>query len=1132
MSQCLRCSEACAENTVFCKECQVHSENWSIFAPMDVSFEENEVSPFSTLPLSESEVITSDQTADRLDAAARWIEEEEANGKRLRRSLRLTPLRDISAEIQRASTPHPQTRTQSGLSKKPETKKHPKGPDTEEKSSDDKKLGKVWPWLNLEDEEEEKESDLWADSTDPLLARTRPTTANAAQIEAEDIKRAQLENHKTLPYPTIHRKKGRRLSRRQIAFLIIATVACLALVIDMLLLTFDHPKNSLTSGGGPPTLTLSGDVANVGDTMSVHLIHFVPSTSVVLTHDVQETLLTTTHSSALTINKNGEADALFLINHAWQPGSHLIVAEDVTTRDTASAILLISGEGPSRPPHLLLDSSSLNLGNAVQGADTLQPLQLHNTGSGSITWSVSSNQPWLFVAPQQGTFGSEQTISVAVQRSNLQPNDYTGALTIFSNVGEPEQIQVKMKVSALPPNAGPVISLSPPLFSFTNVDGNAHSTTQILTLSNPGQEDLNWSLSKGDTLTTSLQSPYSPQSDQGRINLNAYPNLDNSPAWLSVSPSSGSLASGQSTQVSITVQSQNLLPGTYMSMLTFSADQGTQAYDTPQIAGVALTVQPHCGLVTSAGSLSFTAVTGQSNPSAHVLGLNTTSSCSGTALAWQALHSADWITLNPDNGQIKGTNSNFTSIGVNTAGLAPGQYTGMVTFLAGQDTQTVTVRLTLQPSPAPTVPILGALPLSINFSTIQGQSDSVGQVVTITNNGGSQLRWHTNVNQLGSSWVAASPTSGSVHPGQTDHLTVNVATKNLTPGNYIAQVTLLGTDTKGNPASGSPQIIMVNLTVQPPCTLAAPSASSLLFNGIAGGPNPASQTVTLMGTGSCAWPLHWSTSVTTTSPWLTLNPASGTLNTATQQGSITVGVNTNGLQPGTYVAQVTLSASDSTGMPALNSPLNFTVTLTVQQPCTLQQLPSTLSFNAAVSTQTLNISSTGSCRGGVAWTATTDPGSNTWLSLSATSGTDNGSGSSIGVTATAGNLPPGNYTGQITVSASNNGVVLAKSPQTTTVTFTIASYTVSGTAIACSGPSPDCTTSQGLANAVVLLTSNGVTISTVTTDGSGNFSFTSIPPGSYTISVNGNSGSAIYTGTLTLTVNGNTSGITVQTFSS
>jgi hypothetical protein len=914
-------------------------------------------------------------------------------------------------------------------------------------------------------------------------------------------------------------------------------LALLALTIDGLLLAFafNRAGRSLTPAG-PPTLVLSTNIVDADRSVSLQLIHFTPLTAVALTHDVQETLLTTAGVSALTTDASGGAIATFTVSHTWGPGFHLIVAEDVATRYTASAMLQINGGGPSRPPHLLLDAPLLNLGNSVQGTDTVQPVLLRNAGNGSISWSASSDQPWLLVAPPQGMFSQGQTIEVASQRSALPPGEYNGSITLFSNVGAPQKLAVHMTVRALPPDAGPVIALVPPLLSFTTTDGSSAPLVRMVTLSNPGQQMLRWSLHSSPTASTTMQNMLASTAEGQQAGQAVALPAPLAP-WLSSDLNSGSLAPGQSVQLRLTAHSQNLLPGAYMEPLTFSSAPGSPAFDTPQVIEAMLTVQPHCGLLTSTDTMAFTAVKGQSNPSSHALTFKATSSCPGSVLAWRAWPSAGWIVANPTSGQVRGTESSVTSISVNTANLAAGKYRGQVTFEAGKGTQTVLIQLNLQPTPPPSAPIMGASPLSLNFSTIQGQANPTGQVITITNNGGSPLKWRSAVTQLNTNWLGAIPSGGVVPPGQTGQLTVNVTTATLTPGDYPGQITLSATDMRGSPASGSPQTISINLVVQPPCTLAPPSQSTLLFSATAGGASPLAQIVNLTGTGSCTWPLQWDTSVSPPAPWLTLSPASGTLATASQQGTLSVGVNTGSLAPGAYSTQVLVSATDSGGVTAHNSPQAFTVNLTVLQPCTLPALPTQVNLTAvqgqvSPGTQTLTFGSTGSCGGGVAWSATTDAGSSAWLGLSPSSGTDNGGGSSVTVSAFAGGLAPGSYTGSVTIAASNNGIVLQGSPQTVTVTFLISAFTLSGSAVICGGPAPDCSTSSALAGASVSLMSGTTTIATVTADSAGNFNFSGVPLGTYTITAQGAVDITSYTGTTTVTVSDNVNNIVVQTFSS
>lgn len=1177
MSQCLHCGQSCAEHAVFCEECQIHAgkifqlENpdqpafSAAFSPttpyrfgtqkdangeplgaVTVPFEpsddlyEEDISQVTTLVLGDG-LSSSDQALNRLSAAARRIAEEEASEPHFKRSLsaRLKPLRDISADIQRASTPHPLIKPSSPFDTQPEANGVGRSSVQQATPVVNNHASSLWPWFNaVEEDEKTRDSDLWANSTDPFVSRVRPTINEGAYIEEADIRRVQIEEHATMPDLAVQSKHS-RLSRWRLAFVSMVILALVALAIDGLLLSFafKHANHGSPAQAGPPTLVLSTNIANSGDIVTVQLTHFAPSTTVALTHDVQETLFTTDDVPSLTINASGGASTTFSVASTWGPGFHLIVAEDVATRDTASAMLQIYGEGPSRPPHLLLDNASIDLGDAVQGASTIQPLVLHNAGGGSISWSVSSNQPWLLVAPAQGLFSTGQSISIAAQRNHLPPGGYKGTITIFSSVGAPETVPVSMKVSPLPPNAGPVISLAPPLLSFTTTDGSSTPEMQTVTLSNPGQQSLHWSLTSGTTTATTMQSVFLQLPEHQRKGLKASSFRSISP-WLSADLTSGELASGRSVLIHFIANSQNVLPGAYMEPLTFSSLQPTEAYDNPQVMNVALTVQPRCGLLAGTGILDFTAVAGQSNPSSHALSLSATSSCGSEVLNWQAASSANWITVSPANGQLKGTDTSITSIGVNIANLNAGRYKGVVTFQAGKSTQTVTVQLNLQPHPAPSEPIMGASPLSLNFSTIQGQATPAGQVVTITNNGGSPLKWHTNILLQGTSWLNVTPTGGIVLPGQTGQVNVNVATEGLTPGTYTGQVTLSATDTRGSPASGSPQAITISLIVEPPCTLAQPSASSLLFNATAGGANPLMQVITLMSSGSCVWPVHWNANVSSAAPWLTLTSPNGALNTLAQQASIGVGVNISGLQPGSYSTQVRISAVDSAGMQAQSSPQSFSVTLTILQPCTLQPLPAQIVLNASAgqatpASQAFTLSETGSCSGGVVWTASGDADSSAWLGLSTIGGTDNGSGSTITVSASALSLAPGNYTGQITVSANNNGLVLQGSPQTVQVTLHVAGYTVSGTVAACANPAPDCSISQGLPGATVsLIDGNDVTVAVVTADASGNFTFTNIAPGSYKISASGSSGPISYVGTANVSVNGNTAGVSVSTFSS
>ena len=93
------------------------------------------------------------------------------------------------------------------------------------------------------------------------------------------------------------------------------------------------------------------------------------------------------------------------------------------------------------------------------------------------------------------------------------------------------------------------------------------------------------------------------------------------------------------------------------------------------------------------------------------------------------------------------------------------------------------------------------------------------------------------------------------------------------------------------------------------------------------------------------------------------------------------------------------------------------------------------------------------------------------------------------------------------------------SPRTINVALTVTGYTLSGTAIACSDI--NCTTSKALPGASLNLVNNTTnqTINMVA-DGSGNYAFTNLALGPYTLTIAGSDGTYNYAGTVTLNLGG------------
>ncbi|HCI82054.1 MAG TPA: hypothetical protein DHW02_20455 [Ktedonobacter sp.] len=1054
-----------------------------------------------------------EQAIDRLNDAARRIAAVEQNkDRRSPKASRLAPLHDISGEIQRQSTPMPNT---------------PSTPEASFSSSGESPMPDLWPWIP---DTEENEQDIWANHTDPLVRRRFPDRHETARIEQEDVRRARAEGFRVSFLRRKHVKiQGKRL---RLLFGCLAVMAICALLIDAALvsLTFSHSHRTTPAVvNGPPTLTLSVEGASdnkvrYGQNITLHLRHFTPLSKVYLTHDVEQPILLGNSSPFVTVSRTGAANVTTAVDTVnWNPGFHSIDAEDYTTRYTANATLEIVDSGPTHPSHLIINTQTLDFQSGIQGSNTIEPLTLSNDGNAAISWAASSDASWLVLTPNQGIFSKTETIEVGVQRGTLAPGDYTGKITFSSNVGSPIVVAVTMSVSLLPPNAGPVLMVTPAVLSFTAQDGDTNPGGQELVVSNPGTQQLSWSLTNNVLSAATDQNSFLTATDTPTA------------SWLNVSQTSGTVDPKATNIIHINVQSQNLLPGAYIDTLLFTAG-GSSTLNKTESVSISLTVTPQCGLTLSTGIMSFTSVANSTNSTVQPLNVGATSGCSMVKMVnWQASSSASWLQITPASGQVSPAKSSVISVSVNTGSMAAGSYPGTITVTNGTSTQSVQVTLLVQSPPPPTAPIMSASPLSLSFTAIQGQSNVSQQTVVISNTGQSALKWNEQAQELGGGWLGASPTGNVINPGQTGQMVVTVNASSLTPGNYTGQVILSGTDTSPalHIASGSPQTIMVQLTVLPPCGLQAPSSAALAFTATQGGSNPAPQSVTFTAQGSCSWPVNWQAHITSHANWLMLSALSGSISASGQAAPLTASVNVGSLPPGTYTTQVSIAASDSASIQAQGSPQVFSVTLTIQPACQLQASGNTLNFSTPTgqvsATQDITIQESGNCARPVSWTATGNSGSSSWLIFSPPGGSDNGAGATISVSVNANTLAPGSYSGTITISASGTGSSYVQgSPITVAINATVAGVSVSGTVNACTA-SP-CTSSVPLAGATVsLVNASGATIASATTGATGTYSIPNVALGSYTVSVSGtNTSGTHYTGTVTANVTGNMPNINVN----
>src|SRR5581483_10102413 len=122
------------------------------------------------------------------------------------------------------------------------------------------------------------------------------------------------------------------------------------------------------------------------------------------------------------------------------------------------------------------------------------------------------------------------------------------------------------------------------------------------------------------------------------------------------------------------------------------------------------------------------------------------------------------------------------------------------------------------------------------------------------------------------------------------------------------------------------------------------SSSTASFTTTQGMENPPAQVVDIVDTGSGSF--SWQATVSSSNaPWLLIAP-SGAMASPGLFGQLTMSVNSAGLVPGSYHAQIAVAATDTSGIPVAGGPQWIAVTLTVLPPCSVQVAPTSLTFSS------------------------------------------------------------------------------------------------------------------------------------------------------------------------------------------
>jgi len=256
-----------------------------------------------------------------------------------------------------------------------------------------------------------------------------------------------------------------------------------------------------------------------------------------------------------------------------------------------------------------------------------------------------------------------------------------------------------------------------------------------------------------------------------------------------VSPSSGDVAEGESTAVSVVVDPSGLSPGTYTGNINITSNGGDVTVP------VTLTISSQALLRVEPTSLTFTYQSGV-GPSDILTVYND----GNGLLTFNATPDVTWLSVSPSSGDVAEGESTAVSVVVDPSGLSPGTYTGNINITSNGGDVTVPVTLNIVEAPVLTI---SPDTFDVTMKTDE-PSTSLMTTISLLNDLTGGMTWNASSD---ASWLTISPTSGPSNMTTTATITITGA---LAVGEYTGHITVTA-----DGAEGSPAVITVNLSVVP-----------------------------------------------------------------------------------------------------------------------------------------------------------------------------------------------------------------------------------------------------------------------------------------------------------------------------
>lgn len=434
-------------------------------------------------------------------------------------------------------------------------------------------------------------------------------------------------------------------------------------------------------------------------------------------------------------------------------------------------------------------------------------------------------------------------------------------------------------------------------------------------------------------------------------------------------------------------------------------------FDTARAQNTTLTAAP--------AQLTFNTQNGVTPAAQNVL---ISSSVSPVNLSVSAYSTNNWLKVTPASGPSPLTLSVSIGAGAPTSGTDVGFVT-----VTGPGSSSVTIPVTLNAnSSSPSS--LSAIPNSLSFNFSSGSTVPATQTVTVSSNTAGLTNYTvTPIMNGGGSWLSAFPVSGTL-PGSFQ-VTVN-------PGALSGSGVFNGAIAINAPGTTGISVPVLVTIAGTPALNVSPAQLSFAFQ--IGQAPPASQTLSLSS--STGANISFSASAKTTTcgnNWLVVSPTQGAT-----PSTLTVQINTSGIQAGSCTGEIDLSASG-----ASNPSVVVNVSLLASTNPLLLVPATGPAFNyqiggAIPAAQNVQITSSSSALNFNVTAAPQNNGPN-FLQFTPATGTTP-QALSLGINAgVVASLGPGTYTENVSLTATGAG----NSPQTFPVTLTVSSNAVLTTAI-------------------------------------------------------------------------------------